>query len=286
MTQVEKSLISPAVLAARYSARKTFLPGTIAIDNCPICGSREREEDTLGGDTGWAMCQKCFSAYKMSWPEQSAIEEFYEEEYRVLSEDTFGEYPSKANKGTDIVRVGRQFEIIYKPLKQAKRFLDYGCSSGWSVHCGQYLGVESYGVELNKRDQEHAKRVWDITLYPRLEDLPVRDFDVILMSHVIEHFIDPIGEMRKLCSDYMADKAYILFEVPSIKAASAWAAYHAVLFSPHGLAYAIEQAGMKVVFLNAPQPPLKDSRYPPTLMWAVGYKGDPDDNPLVGGFAS
>jgi len=90
------------------------------------------------------------------------------------------------------------------------------------------------------------------------------------MSHVLEHFIDPIEELKKLYNTYMAPTARIIIEVPDQATPSAWSGFHAVLFTTKSLQYAMQQAGFTVEIIRSHE---TDSQYPHSLIWAVGRKG-------------
>lgn len=204
----------------------------------------------------------------MRFPSEEEIHEFYTEDYRM--NETGPDYPLGSHRRTQVVRSGRQFALIFKALKQHRRFLDYGCALGWNVHAAEFLGLEAYGVEPGKQDQKFAMDTWGMKLYNTLEELPVRDFDLVLMSHVLEHFIDPIAQLKKLSDEYMTKRARIIIEVPGILAPSAWSSFHAVLFNNDSLVYALDQAGFKVEIMRSNE---TDPQYPQNLMWAVGLKG-------------
>ena len=89
------------------------------------------------------------------------------------------------------------------------------------------------------------------------------------MSHVLEHFIDPVAELTKLYNTYMSTNARIIIEVPNQQAPSAWSGFHAVLFNTASLQYTLERAGFKVELIRSYE---VDPSYPTALIWAVGRK--------------
>jgi len=210
---------------------------------------------------------RCKTAFKMTFPTYEEQFDFYHTDYRM--NETGPDYPLYSHKRTQVIRTGRQLALVLGVLHQHKRFLDYGCALGWSVHTTGFLGMEAYGVEAGEVDRKFAMDAWGLKLYETLEELPVRDFDLVLMSHVLEHFIDPIAELKKLYNAYMAPTARIIIEVPNQATPSAWSGFHAVLFNTDSLVHALAQAGFKVEMVRSHD---TDPQYPHNLMWAIGKK--------------
>lgn len=184
--------------------------------------------------------------------------------YRDEGTNPGGDYPSGANKRTHVIRAGRQFKLLHLQLVNHRIFLDIGCALGWSVHCADFMNLEAYGVEPSEIDREWTWNNLGFNTYEKLEDLPRRDFDLIFMSHVLEHIIDPVSYLRTLRKEYMPrNKARIMIEVPSQNAGSAWSSFHAVAFNIKSLQSALDQAGFQVEKSIW-------TRDTPGLMWAVG----------------
>ena len=266
--EIERSQISLPQAAARSFARKNFPSGSIRVESCPLCGSPERHKDYVGGNTGWAQCKKCSLGYKMQFPTDEEVHNFYVNEYRSES-NPGGDWPSRENRQTHVLRHGRQFHLIFQVIDEHKRYLDIGCALGWSVKAAEFIGMEAYGVEPGAKDREWSKEHLDLTIYESLEDLPVRSFDLINMSHVLEHVINPVEYLTELRNSYMADFARIVIEVPHFDAPSAWSAFHAVSFNPETLEQTLRRAGFEVAAVKAKE----YDNSPDNLMWAVGIHG-------------
>lgn len=252
---------------ARYFARKPFPTGSIEVEACPLCGSDQRVMDFLGGKTNWALCENCDSAYKAILPSEDEIKHFYNEDYRKFAHDN-KPYPFFINFRTHVFRIPRQLVLIYDELKNVKSSLDIGCALGWMPKTLEFMGIDAYGVELHNTDREWAKENLQLTLYETLEDLPRRDFDLITMSHVLEHIADPIGYIRMLVDEgYLAKGGGFLVEVPGAAAPSAWSSFHAVLFNAASLQRTMEEAGLNWVKGTAK---MDEKSGMPELLWGVG----------------
>ena len=159
----EPSSTSEAIAIAQVFAKKPFPRGSNEITACPICKGEEYDADFLGGDTNWAVCKNCGSGFKMFFPSDEEIFDFYKADYRL--NETGSDYPLGSHRRTQALRTGRQCALVLTVLKQHKRFLDYGCALGWSVHTAEFLGMESYGVEPGEKDRKFAMNECGLKLH-------------------------------------------------------------------------------------------------------------------------
>jgi SAM-dependent methyltransferase len=86
--------------------------------------------------------------------------------------------------------------INYIPVKPGLRILDLGCGTGETgVQLKEKFGAEVYGVSISKTECEIASKLIDNCYLYNLEDgLPQelnKKFDVVLLSHVLEHICYP-----------------------------------------------------------------------------------------------
>ncbi len=96
-------------------------------------------------------------------------------------------------------------------------FCDFGCGSGEKLRQFKEAGYEVVGVEPDPIARAIAQKVCDV-LDGTAENIPSSisglRFDVVLMSHVFEHCIDPIkalSNMRRI----LADDGFLVIEVPN-----------------------------------------------------------------------
>jgi SAM-dependent methyltransferase len=80
------------------------------------------------------------------------------------------------------------------------KFLDIGCGSGKLLFEQKRLGWEVYGVELGKKMSSYAREVRKLNVITgEFSDAEYeRDFfDIANLHHVLEHFLEPLDELRK-----------------------------------------------------------------------------------------
>ena len=113
---------------------------------------------------------------------------------------------------------------------------------------------EAYGVEPS----EKARNVSIVKerLYPSLEELPQKDFDVIALWHVLEHLSDPAKSLKAFY-DRLDHQGHLFLALPNFNSYDAkyyenfWAAYdvprHLWHFSAKGIIGLCEENGFEFV---------------------------------------
>jgi len=91
------------------------------------------------------------------------------------------------------------FSIMYLPANPKGHLLEIGCGSGQILKKMQQMGWQVEGVDFDPSAVENAKRkglqVHIGTL--KSQNYPGNHFDVIVMSHFIEHVHDPLKILRE-----------------------------------------------------------------------------------------
>ncbi len=168
------------------------------------------------------------------------------------------------------------------------RILDVGAGWGHILHAlGQrFPNSTRYAIELSEVCIRHLRSLGIEVFAEAAEDvLPRIDqtFDLIVISHVLEHVLDPLRMIRQL-HDRLAPGGHLFVEVPHIPADSprrypdhVWAPRfdepHITFFSPATLSGALESAGLEVSLCETAGPEyryISSLRYrTPTLRWLV-----------------
>ena len=95
---------------------------------------------------------------------------------------------------------GLIFRFAISPVAEKGRMLDVGCGDGSVLKLAQELGWNAEGVDFDAQAVDAARRKG---LSVRLGGLaeqryPDESFDLVLMSHVIEHVHDPLATLREI----------------------------------------------------------------------------------------
>jgi SAM-dependent methyltransferase len=92
-------------------------------------------------------------------------------------------------------RADADFSVFYLPSARRGRLLDMGCGAGEAVAALGRLGWDATGIDIHPdaivHGRQHGLRLHlgDVLSCP----FPDATFDVITLSHVIEHVLDPVA---------------------------------------------------------------------------------------------
>jgi len=142
------------------------------------------------------------------------------------------------------------------------RLLDVGCGSGGFLAEMRSLGWDVRGVEPDPSAVRVARKRWGLDVAcGTLEAGRFREgsFDVVTLSHVIEHLPDSIGTLRE-CGRVLAPDGRLVVVTPNIESlghrafGSFWRGLevprHLQLYSPRALRRSAERAGLRVGLLR------------------------------------
>lgn len=244
---------------------------------------------------GTFSCQQCGLIRISPRPTVESISRYYPDEYGAYVEikNPDDEY-SSPNRSFSGFREGIRNSVLSslgyysEPLKSWQKFFrpvfnkiflkrttyDYGelfpkyVSNGKALEVGigngRYLnylkrhGWNVAGIDLSPQAAKVAKKLFDIDVFiGQLEECPFPDetFDYVHLSHVLEHFFDPLESMKKVFS-LLKKGGIVCIEVPNGEGFGAkiskdywygWdAPRHLFTFTPKTLKLLVEQAGFKV----------------------------------------
>ncbi len=98
------------------------------------------------------------------------------------------------------VAAGATLEVMGLDRRWGSRLLDVGCGSGRFMDQMRSLGWTTAGVEVDAVAASHARHAFGLDVREgTLHDAGFADasFDVVTLSHVIEHVADPVGLLRE-----------------------------------------------------------------------------------------
>ncbi|NIM94811.1 MAG: methyltransferase domain-containing protein [Anaerolineales bacterium] len=226
----------------------------VIVDHCPLCGSGTENhrgfEDNRweGGVDRYVLCDRCGMVFQSPRMSDDALEDFYDEGYRQLVQGS--EEPTEKDLRVQYGRARHLVTYTQKWITELADCLDIGSSTGTllNVFQGAY-GCEGLGVEPGKAYREFSRKR-DIPAVADLDNLGSAHhhrFDLVVISHVLEHLPDPVTYLRELRRLWITSDGHLLIEVPNLYGHQALEHSHLTAFSADTLKEMLMQAGYLVV---------------------------------------
>lgn len=139
------------------------------------------------------------------------------------------------------------------PLKPGARLLDIGCGNGEFLSRARDMGWNVYGIDTDPKAVDAARsRNLEVAL-GTVDSLQEKEsFDLIILSHVIEHVHDPLSILRS-CFNLLKYGGYLWLATPNINSngsmefGASWRGLevprHLILFNHNSLRSTLEYAG-------------------------------------------
>lgn len=206
-------------------------------------------------------CAQCGVVYQHPIPAPTAVEEIYNQD----DSSYFVSDRKNADflEGEDWLRISAQFFIsrlqkYYTNPLQDISVLDFGCGTGIVLDEFQKIGAQCTGVEMSPWACRYGRERFGLTMLNEdimTVNLAPESFDVIVMSHVIEHLPNPPlivarlatllkrGGILMICTPYSESIGARLF-------GKKWLYYlpneHLHLFNDRSIHHVVENAGLNV----------------------------------------
>ncbi|MEJ7848400.1 MAG: class I SAM-dependent methyltransferase [Pyrinomonadaceae bacterium] len=264
----------------------------------------------LPGKFGTYACRRCGLIRLSPRPKPSAMGAYYPEEYAAYNHHFFS--PEGRSGGASFLRrlvrrsvfarmgyatgplhnLHKLLGLVTVPMFQKRatygygdiipkfvpngRVLEVGCGDGRFLAILKHHGWWVQGIDLSPIAAQRAKDEFDIDVFVgQVEHAKFEPgiFDHIHLSHVLEHFYDPVETLRQL-KTLLKATGTMFIEVPNAGGAEAeiagqlwygWdAPRHLFMFDPSILTNAVETAGLHVIKLQTV--PCH------TFEWAITFK--------------
>lgn len=261
------------------------------VHECCLCGAsrfRAMYHGLIDVDEGvkgqWAMveCEACGGLHLDPRPTQAAITKAYATYYTHTAPSaenavlTDGSRAARIARGYLHARYGLPGHGVYPsnvaplfwPLRQQLdyymrylpgtpgRLLDIGCGSGGFLRRAKLCGWEVEGVEPDPAAAGVARQGQDFLVHSSMEGAAGKQFDVVTLSHVMEHLHDPKGMLREAAA-LLLPGGMLWIAVPNIAGAGhriyreSWQALevprHIAIPSAKSLSLMFEEVGLDEV---------------------------------------
>jgi SAM-dependent methyltransferase len=173
--------------------------------SCPNCTETRNALFCLEGDFRIVTCAGCGLTYLQNPPPDEMI---YEDYYQNLPLQ-----PSEELSSIIVQRLAR----LQRRIPQGY-LLDIGCGQGFFMAEAQRAGYRVLGIDVSASAVAFARDTLHVeAATTSLDELLSRQerFDVITLWHVLEHFLNPTEELRKI-KNLLAPGGYCFIEAPNL----------------------------------------------------------------------
>jgi SAM-dependent methyltransferase len=177
---------------------------------CPVCKNNAELEMFYKEGGRYVKCQDCGMVYINPVFKDSALKDYYEQNHAYQSEivesDPGEFYINIYNEGLD---------AVFNSKTKMTSILDIGCSSGVFLDLAKKRGLETYGIELNKKEVQFARNKGHTVYNDLLENIDFnKKIDIITLWDVFEHLKD--GEFYlNYIKTILSDGGVIFLQIPS-----------------------------------------------------------------------
>ena len=244
--------------------------------NCAICNSNDFDKLAEIGmfelPAHFGLCKKCgFGYLNPRWTAARYLK-FYTEEYDQHYRPEVGRTNSDGYKYNGIKEILKRFEQHKTPLSNIKNVLDVGSGEGWFL---DYLNKNTF-PEANyfaiEPSDDCVKVMNSLGINHLIHDVDIdwhigneNKFDLIIMRHVLEHFLYPLEVLKKVQS-VLSENGILYIGVPCMDNPSQPVSkdfirnVHVNYFSKISLTKTLEMTG----FI-----PLDVVNFPPTNLYEI-----------------
>ena len=188
--------------------------------SCILCENDEFDKlstiDRYGIKYFTGICKKCGLTQQYKYPNNECINLFYEKYYTDLY--AFFKNPNE-RFNSQFNSAKYKFDILKDYLNFSKKIdlLEIGCGAGGILAFFQSKKCEVIGVDYENDHLQYAREK-NIKTFSNYEGIN-KKFDLIILSHVLEHLVD-IEYILNKCKSLLKSDGFIYVEVPSIESIS------------------------------------------------------------------
>lgn len=184
---------------------------------CPICSIETNDEQRIvennGTSSDWYTCP-CGIVFQSEKPKHGCYDEKY-----------LGNYAGAKNVDLQQVHAAHTFAPLIEELTYGRKMLDVGFNLPQNMHYFRERGWITTGLDINKTfEGESGIITGNFETYDDFKE----EYDLIWMSHVLEHFDDPLAVLRK-AHKLLSETGVIYIATPDIDFISK----HGVTGFPH-----------------------------------------------------
>ena len=194
--------------------------------NCLCCGSGEHEHLAtyekdpylikLGKEDDYSItyvvCKGCGFVFTNPMLEAHELDTLYSEKLRPVP-------PNKEYLKWNYAYSKKRYEWIKKQIGEFRgKALDVGCAAGATMKVLKEDGWEVYGIEPADVFADFGRKHLNLDIktgFYGKDSFPEEKFNLIVISQVLEHILDPVGILNA-AKENLADDGFLFIGVPTI----------------------------------------------------------------------
>jgi len=179
---------------------------------CPLC--HQHTHDVVGKPDETftlARCRTCGFVFADPRPSPELLMEFYNR-HSDYNTDPPSLTPEKARK-----RAEQYAGFIRSFHPGATKILEIGCLHAHMLFGLRQWGYDVQGADICERSRQFAATAYDIRVHEGETPAPEQEssYDVLIISHVIEHILDPVSFLRQ-AARFLAPDGIMIVETPGL----------------------------------------------------------------------
>lgn len=221
------------------------------LDACPVCGSKDisaaYKDNYKGmGEIYQFFCGNCHLIFLNPRMTDEQTTQYYAGLYRDTIQEN-DEGISEADLIRQTKRAQIQVEIIKNFIEGCGSNLEIGSSAGYLLDGLHKVGVsDCVGIEPDARYHELEPAKY-YKLYKDISEVEPRIFDLITMSHSLEHFNHPLRYIQDLIANYAHPGTMFMIEVPNTEYYQCFGIAHPMNFTRETLNGLFDKAGCNTI---------------------------------------
>lgn len=186
------------------------------------CGAKPADfeviatRDRYGLPVKTKICTNCGLLMTNPRMNQDSYNKFYSSEYRELyggkpvADEVF--FQNQVKHGEEI----HTYIEKYHDISKIKTVLEIGCGAGGILYAFHKEGFSVSGVDLGEEYLNYGRKYGLDLYHGNSSQLIPKKYDLIILSHVFEHFLDLKTELETI-KNLLSDDGFLYIEVPGIK---------------------------------------------------------------------
>lgn len=187
---------------------------------CPYCGCADLERIAR---KYWviriARCSACYLLFTDPIYRPLLLTDFYDRWYSAEGSTTKVPQPAEVVAMTRQGFAGSDKDATLQlaaiaRLTDHRGILEFGSSWGYFLAQASRAGFNAAGVEVAESRREFGKRVLQVRIEERIEDVEDHRTDVLYTAHTLEHLTEPAGMLERF-NKQLAPGGWLVVEVPN-----------------------------------------------------------------------